>query len=195
MRKLTYSMLCFCALLGMAGCAGQTYYDDPTESRTLVFPNTDMPKTMDAAEKILEQMHFSISQMDASTGTLVTNPLSGAQFFEFWRKDAANSKSMAESSLHTLRRSVTLEFSKAGTGVSAQCHVLTERLNIPNREVAGHSRAYSLLTESSEAMPTMQLSQSQKDQMAWVPLGYDPDLAQSILFHIETEITEITPSK
>jgi hypothetical protein len=61
--------------------------------------------------------------------------------------------------------------------------------------VAGHSQAYGMHTESSPSMPTMRLSQSQKDQMAWVPLGYDPDLAQSILFHIETEITEITPSK
>ncbi|MCP4454072.1 MAG: hypothetical protein GY809_21645, partial [Planctomycetes bacterium] len=177
------------------GCDGQTYYADPAESRTLTFPNTDVPKTMDAAEKILERMHFTISQMDTSTGRLVTNPLSGAQFFEFWRMDAANSKSMAESSLHTLRRSVSLEFSETGTGVSTQCHVLTERLNVPNREIAGHSRAYSMLTESSDIEPTMKLSQSQKDQMAWVPLGYDPDLAQSILFRIETELTEITPSQ
>jgi hypothetical protein len=195
MRKLTYQMLCFCTLMGMAGCAGQTYYADPSENQAITFPNTDMGKTMDAAEKILEQMHFTISQMDRSTGTLATNPLSGAQFFEFWRKDAVNSKSMAESSLHTLRRSVTLEFSEQGTGILAKCHVLTERLNVPNREVAGHSRAYSMLTESSALEPTMQLSQSQKEQMAWVALGYDPDLAQFILFHIETELTEITTSQ
>ncbi|NQV35939.1 MAG: hypothetical protein HQ515_24825, partial [Phycisphaeraceae bacterium] len=139
--------------------------------------------------KILEQMHFSIKQMDTSKGNLATNPLPGAQFFEFWRKDAVNSESLAESSLHSLRRSVTLEFSEQETGTLAQCHVLTERLNVPNREIAGYSRAYGLHTESSASMPTMRLSQSQKDQMAWVPLGYDPDLAQAILHRIETEIT------
>ncbi len=195
MRRLTYQMLCFGALMGMIGCAGQTYYADPTRRQAVTFSNTDMTRAMDAAEKILGQMHFTISQMDRSTGTLVTNPLPGAQFFEFWRKDAVNARSMAESSLHTLRRSVTLEFSEEATDVLALCHVLTERLNVPNRDVAGHSRAYGMLTESSPSMPTLRLSQSQKDQMAWIPLGYDRDLAQSILFHIETEITVITASQ
>lgn len=189
MRKATDWMLCFCTLMTMAGCAGQTYYADPKQSQAMTFPDTDMLETMNAAEKIIEQMHFTVSQMDTSKGILATNPLPGAQFFEFWRKDAANSRSLAESSLHSLRRSVTLEFSEQGTGTLAQCHVLTERLNVPNREIAGYSRAYGLHTESSASTPTMRLSQSQKNQMAWVPLGYDPDLAQSILTHIETEIT------
>lgn len=184
-------MLCFCTVMMMAGCAEQAYYPDPEQSQAVTLPNTDMLEVMNVAEKILEQMHFTISQMDMSKGTLATNPLPGAQFFEFWRKDAVNSASLAESSLHTLRRSVTLDFSEQETGILARCHALTERLNVPNREIAGHSRAYGLLTESSASVPTMRLSQSQKDQMAWVPLGYDPDLAQSILFHIETELAEI----
>ena len=188
-------MLCFCTGMTIAGCAGQTYYLDPNQSQTMTFPSTDRLETMDVAQKILGQMHFTISQMDTSKGTLATNPLPGAQFFEFWRKDAVNSKSLVESSLHTLRRSVTLEFSEQGAGTLARCQVLTERLSVPNRQVAGHSRAHGLLTESSQSRPTMQLSQSQKDQMAWLPLGYDPDLAQFILLHIETEITEITSSQ
>jgi len=194
MKKLNHRMLCFCALMGMAGCAGQTYQTDPKQSQTMTFPGTDMLKTMDAAEKILGRMHFTIRHMDPSTGTVATNPLSGAQFFEFWRKDAVNSSSLAESSLHTMRRSVTLEFSEEGAGVLAQCLVLTERLSVPSRHVAGHSRAYGLLTESSPTVPTMELSQSQKDQMAWISLGYDPDLGQSILSQIETELTQIATS-
>lgn len=188
-------MLCFCTGMTIAGCAGQTYYPDPNQSQAMTFPSTDMSETMDVAQEILGQMHFTLSQMDTSRGILTTNPLPGAQFFEFWRKDAVNSKSLAESSLHTLRRSVTLEFSEQGSGTLVRCRVLTERLSVPNRQVAGHSRAYGMLTESSQSIPTMQLSQSQKDQMAWIPLGYDPDLAQLILLHIETEITEITSSQ
>lgn len=195
MRELTHRMLWLCALMGMAGCAGQTYYSDPNLSQTATFPHTDVVGSMYAAEKVLGQMHFTISQMDTSKGILTTNPLSGAQFFEFWRKDAANANSLTESSLHTMRRSVILEFSEQGTDTSAQCRVLTERLSVPNRQIAGHSRAYGLLTESSPTMPTMRLSQSQKDMMAWIPLGYDPDLAQSILNLIETELTKDTTSQ
>lgn len=185
-------MLCFCALATLAGCSGQTYYSDPQQSQAMTFPNTNTLETMHIAEKILGQMHFSIHQMDTSTGTLDTNPLSGAQFFEFWRKDAANSKSLTDSSLHTLRRSVRLDFTEQDSSTVVTCHVLTERLSLPSREIAGHSSAYSMLTDGTPSAPTMQLSQTQKDQMAWISLGYDPDLAQSILYHIETELTEMT---
>jgi hypothetical protein len=195
MRILTQWMLCLCALASMAGCAGQTYYSDPQQSQAMTFPNTNTPQTMRMAEKILGQMHFTIRQMDFSTGTLATNPLSGAQFFEFWRKDAVNCKSLTDSSLHTLRRSVTLEFTEQDAGTMVTCHVLTERLSVPSREVAGQSSAYGILTESSPSRPTMKLSTEQKNQMAWVSLGYDPDLAQSILYHIETELTEMTTSE
>lgn len=195
MRKLIHPILCCCVLVGLVGCAGQTYYADLDESQTLTFASADANEAMAAAEKILRQMHFTVSQMDATTGTLTTNPLLGAQFFEFWRKDAANSTRLAESSLHTLRRTVMLEFSEEDTGTSAECRVLTERLSVPNRQVAGHSSAYGVLTESSASMPTLRLSESQKENMAWVPLGHDPDLAQFILFHIETELTRFASSQ
>ncbi len=84
-----------------------------------------------------------------------------------------------------------LEFAEQDAGTLVTCHVLTERLNVPGRDIAGHSSAYGMLTESSPSMPTMRLSSEQKAQMAWVSLGYDPDLAQSILYHIETELTEM----
>ncbi len=195
MRTLTQWILCSCALASMAGCSGQTYYSDPQQSQAMTFPNTNTLQAMRMAERILGQMHFTIRQMDGSTGKLATNPLSGAQFFEFWRKDAVNSRSLTESSLHTLRRSVTLEFTEQDASTMVTCHVLTERLNVPNREIAGHSSAYGILTESSPSAPSMRLSPEQKDQMAWVSLGYDPDLAQSILYHIETELTEMTTSE
>jgi hypothetical protein len=177
------------------GCAEQAYYADPQQSQAMTFANTDKDRAMHAAEHILGQMHFTISQLDTNTGILTTNPLSGAQFFEFWRKDAASSSSLAESSLHTIRRSITLEFSEEGTSTVARCHALTERLSVPNREVSGHSRAYSALTDSSDSIPTMRMDQAQKDDMAWISLGYDPDLAQSILYHIETELTDISGPK
>jgi len=195
MNKMTPWSLNFFALIILSGCTEQAYYADPELSQAMTFPNTDTAKAMCVAETILGQMHFNISQMDTDSGIITTHPLSGAQFFEFWRKDAVTSKSLSESSLNTLQRSVTLEFSEQGTSTVVKCHVLTERLNVPNRDISGHSRAYGMLTESSASVPSMRLSQTQKDQMAWVPLGYDPDLAQSILYHIETELTEITTSK
>ena len=195
MKDLIHRMLCLCVLAGLTGCAGQTYYADLAQSESMTFASADVPATMAAAEKILGQMHFTVRQMDRSTGALATNPLPGAQFFEFWRKDAANRTRLAESSLHSIRRSVILEFFEEDTGTSAQCQVLTERLSVPNRQVAGHSRAYGVLTESSASMPTMRLSESQKDNMTWIPLGHDPDLAQLILFHIETELTAFASSQ
>ncbi len=64
MRKLTHWMLCFCTVMMMAGCAEQAYYPDPEQSQAVTLPNTDMLEVMSVAEKILEQMHFTISQMD-----------------------------------------------------------------------------------------------------------------------------------
>ncbi|MCF7974702.1 MAG: hypothetical protein K9N55_12870 [Phycisphaerae bacterium] len=195
MKKRIQRVLFFCVLMSITGCEEQAYYTDAQGSQALTFPNTNRIEAMQAAEHILGQMHFTISELDTATGTLTTNPLPGAQFFEFWRKDAASSTSLVESSLHTIRRSVTLEFSEQDTSTVARCLVLTERLNVPNRDVTGHSRANSVLTETSSSIPTMRLDQAQKDGMDWVSLGYDPDLAQSILYHIETELTDITSSK
>jgi hypothetical protein len=126
-------------------------------------------------------MHFTLRRVDTENGHILTHPISGAQFFEFWRKDAVGSFNQFESTLHTIRRTVELTFTPVNNSTQIVCIVHTERLNLPGRETASPNQAYQMLTESTPIVQTVKLSPYQEQGMVWVPLGQDAELANTIL--------------
>lgn len=146
--------------------------------------NTPLDQAMQIAESALSEMHFTLHRIDTENGRILTHPLSGAQFFEFWRKDAVGSFNQIESTLHTVRRTAELTFTPVNNGTHIICTVHTERLNLPSRETAGPNQAYQILTESSPIVQTVKFSPDQTRGMVWVPLGEDTELANAILRNI-----------
>ncbi len=183
----------FLALVLLAGCAAQQRSQAEAGVRTEQVCVGDVEKAaaMQAAEEVLAGMHFTIEKADAETGLIRTRPLSGAQFFEFWRKDSVGGHNKAEANLHTIRRTVELNISKDGEATCIGCNARTQRLNLPEYEGSSSARAYAMFSESSASLQRMRLRSDQRTGVAWVDLGRDARLEAEVLERIEKRISEI----
>jgi len=183
-RSCAVALLAACLVL--AGCAA------PQAQRPAPLTLADLGKAqaMDLAEQVLRDMHFAIDKLDVGAGLLRTRPLSGAQFFEFWRRDNATPRATAEASLHSLRRTVEMRFEPGSGGLRVACDVQVERLSIPEMEIGGMAQAASLYTASDASLQRLQLNAEQARNMAWIALGPDPELEQAILDRLQAKITQ-----
>ncbi|OHB67789.1 MAG: hypothetical protein A2Y76_14495 [Planctomycetes bacterium RBG_13_60_9] len=162
-------------------------------------------QVMQAADEVLTGMHFSIEKLDVDQGVIRTRPLRGAQFFEFWRSDNASTFACEEANLQAIRRSVELQVRRepvdrrreaggadglqpAASSLRVQCDVSVQRLSLPGNEVASVSQAYQIHTRSTPIQQRLQVNARQRQTMAWVDMGRDPDLAARILQRIERRI-------
>jgi hypothetical protein len=161
------------------GCASQPPAYQTAEPLRL--QGVPYAQVFDAAEETLDRMRFAIEKCDAEQGLIRTEPLRGAQFFEFWRNDNAGWSNVAEANLHTVRRSVELRVTQQAGLVCVACDVSIQRLSLPENEVASISQAYRMHSRSSTVMQRLQLSPQQRRGVAWIDLGQDSRLAARIL--------------
>ena len=57
-----------------------------TTDKPLCFAQNDKQKVFNACEKVLKDMNFTIDKLDIDNSYVSTNPLSGGELLEFWRK-------------------------------------------------------------------------------------------------------------
>lgn len=179
----------FCGLIGLlllAGCA--TAPKPASEDGSVNILDTSMDEAMAAAEAALTRMQFVVEKADLDQGVIRTKPLTGAQFFEFWRSDNVGPADTLQANLHTLRRSVELRLRPQGNQVRIDCRVHVERLSLPANEIASISQAYRLHSGSSATIQRLELEPEQRDRLAWMDQGDDPALAERILQRIARRI-------
>ncbi|MFZ0034642.1 MAG: hypothetical protein WAK60_06610 [Sedimentisphaerales bacterium] len=193
MNKLKSSLFTACAaFLFLAGCA-EPYRNETVDQ--ICPAGLDKQQAMQITEDVLAKMNFTIAKSDANLGVIKTRPLTGAQFFEFWRKDNVGVFNSAEANLHSIRRTAELNIQQQGTQLCIHCSVNTQRLHLPEREIRSRARAYEMFSQSGPTRPTLKLNPRQKEGMAWVDLGNDPKLATVILKQIEGKITKTQKGK
>ena len=194
-RLCMYTLMTF-ALIA-AGCAQQP----PARPGVKVQDNTlyieqsrgiGKADTMDVAEDILAEMHFTIEKADIDSGVIRTRPLPGAQFFEFWRSDNVGGENSLAANLHTIRRTVELNISQRDGELCLGCDVRVQRLSIPERQLSSSFRVYQLFSESNPSLQRLTLNPEQQEEMAWIDLDNDTRLAAEILKRIEARIVRRT---
>lgn len=183
---------CMCAIavwaLAFAGCARQQQI--PIIGPISV-PDIGTSDTMEVAEDVLAEMHFEIEKADIPTGYIRTRPLPAAQFFEFWRSDNVGSKNSMLANLHTIRRTVVLDVSDENGLLQIDCHVLVQRLSLPEREVSSSARIYGMHTRSSPTLQKLSFDFGQTRDAAWISLDDDKELAAEILRRIAERIDRL----
>ncbi|MBN1127237.1 MAG: hypothetical protein JXA82_19710 [Sedimentisphaerales bacterium] len=160
-------------------------------STPLTITTMQKAPAMEVAQGILRDMQFDVEKFDVDRGMIRTRPLSGAQFFEFWRQDNATPLATAESSLHSLRRTVELLFTTESDEVIITCTIQVKRLSIPEMEIAGMTQAASLYTHSDASLQQLRLNAEQARNMAWIDLGRDPALERRILTRILAKVKQL----
>jgi hypothetical protein len=178
-------------LLALAGCVAPPAPEGPT-SVILHIPDRDA--FLDETIALLRLYDFPPDTFDRERGRIVTRPATSAQWFEFWRVDARGGYNFLESSLHTMRRIVTIEFDAlppdevasslpSDAQPAAPPHpyrvtvtVRKERLSQPERQVTTTSGALGIY---HPRVPTAAgLRGERVARVQWVPLGRDPLLEE-----------------
>ncbi len=188
-------VLLICALMA-AGCA------QPSARPKVIVQGSDLyieqeqrietDDLIEVAEDVLTGMHFTIEKADVKSSLIRTRPLSGAQFFEFWRSDNVGADNTLAANLHTIRRTVTLDISQQNRELHIGCEVQAQRLSLPQRQVSSSARVYGMFSQSSRSLQRLKLNPEQKREMAWIDLGRDSRLEAEILKRIETQILRRT---
>lgn len=186
MRKLCLVLLMLSAGIFLPGCA-QTYTVAP-EPKCL--SGIDLDTAMKASELALVRMNFVIDKADANLAIMTTRPMSGAQFFEFWRKDNVGGYNNAMSNMHSIQRTVELGFTGKQGEICIVCKVQMERLSIPEKDIDSAGRVYSIFSRSGDTKQNLAINEKQREKMQWIDIGRDYGLESVILKRIDKEIAK-----
>jgi hypothetical protein len=139
----------------------------------------DQPTAMNAAQRVLEDMHFVIEKADVEAGYISTRPLPAGQFFEFWRSDTVGCANFAENNLHSVTRTAEINMTEREGAVCIECTVDTRRLSLPSETISGTG-------------PTpLKLKPQQRKAAVWMDIGPDHELQARILDRIGTQLKEM----
>jgi len=145
-------------LFGMAWAVGCQPKPVPlAEAR--VTADEDFNAVWEASMEVLRQYRFTPDRTDPREGLIVTFPLLGKQWFEFWRADASEPDDVIESSLHTIYRTATVSIrphepaaaSAPALGkYSATVEVRVSRSVRPAAQVNSTSEAFEMFLHPAE---------------------------------------------
>jgi hypothetical protein len=184
MRKLCLVLLMLSAVVLLQGCAQK--YNVAPESKCL--SGIDLDTAMKASELALVRMNFVIDKADANLAIMTTRPMSGAQFFELWRKDNVGGYNTALASLHSIQRTVELGFAGKQGEICIVCKVKVERLSIPEKDIDSAGRVYSMFSRSRDTRQNLAINETQREKMEWIDIGRDYGLESVILKRIDKQI-------
>ena len=92
----------FLAAVLLAGCAN--YTKPVATAEPLTVRERNFEAVWQAAQDVLTDYNFRLERLDRREGLIVTEPLTGQQAWEFWRRDAVTPYALAESTLQTIYR-------------------------------------------------------------------------------------------
>lgn len=99
------TLLLLCGGVFLAGCQAPAQPSGPTE---IVLQLRDYDAFVDASLSLLRRYEFPPDRVDRTRGLIISRPATSAQWFEWWRVDAPGGYHLLESSLITVRRTVTV---------------------------------------------------------------------------------------
>ena len=169
-------------LFFVAGCASRTEVAAPGP---LCGQDVTLAEAMEAGEDVLGRLRFPISKYDSDAALIRTGPYEGAHFFEFWRMDDASVYDRAYSNVHSIRRIVELNFAEKNGQLCISCRVDMQRLSLPEEDVSGSEKTFTLFSSSEETKQSLRLNEDQQKGMAWLDIGQDNRLAAKIIKKIE----------
>jgi len=165
--------------VGQAGCSRPV---PPETATTSEINESDREYLWDATLSVLRKMDFQPDRQDRAQGVITTLPTTSKQWHEPWRQDVKGGYELAQASLHTIRRQVTVRFVREGAWrVDVQVDVY--RLNVPESQITSASSA---IQSFSGVLPTTEGTYLGGEQAArdWTFLYRDGAMEARILNRI-----------
>lgn len=177
------SLLLLGAAVTAAGCATVA---SGRFSNPMTFTETDAETVEHVARRVLMELRFGIVYPESSEGRVTTDALTGASWFEFWRKDTIGRVQSLESSLHTIRRRATVSISPKDRGSQVFVKVVKERKSAPGLGPESMAETFNIYgIEDTDLMRQNELAPTTYE---WVDMGRDELLEQDILERILTNL-------
>lgn len=176
----------------LAGCQAPPQPEGATD---LVVRIADREAFFDDTLTRLREADFPPRYADRAEGVVIAGPTTSGQWFEWWRVDAPGAYQSLESSLSTIRRTVTVRLSPADGGAAAagggelgggpyrlSVQVDKERYSAPERQA---TTALGAMAIYNERLPTTEgLRNARSVGEHWIPLGRDALLEAHLLDRI-----------
>jgi hypothetical protein len=154
------------ACLGVAGCPGYTEPTGPQPQLTRAEQNFNA--VWQASQDVLRKYYFNIDRQDRRAGVITTLPLTGKQWFEFWRHDSIGTDAVVESTFQTIRREVQISIRPTKPG--ADTFTAMVEVNV-SRSDGGMPQ----LTSTSEAMHLFELGGEDRMRQRYLASGGDEE--------------------
>jgi hypothetical protein len=203
------SMIVFTMLVN-SGCRAPLQPEGPTE---IVMSVRNYDAFVDSTLSVLRRWDFPADRVNREMGIIVSEPATSGQWFEPWRIDAPGAYQKFESSIHTMRRVVTVNLAPVESA-SADAAPMTEsapageierlsdehaarsgnyrvqvrvdklRFSGVERQVTTTSGAMAMYSERTPTVAGQRGVRSREEH--WVLLGRDPLLEERLLKKIAT---------
>ena len=162
-------------------CTGCFYTGRPVESPPGV-ADENFNAAWDAANEVLRKYRFVIDRADRREGVITTYPMIGRHWFEFWRKDAITRRDVAEGTIQTVYRQVTVNIHRQAGSKEylAAVRVLITRSNLTNPQVTSTSEAYDLFRDPGIPRSESLTGLEGPSEGKLSPIGRDENLEQTL---------------
>jgi hypothetical protein len=148
----------------------------------------DFDQLWAACERAARDRGFRVDREDFRGGVMTTQPLISKGAVEFWRRDVVTLPDVAESTLHTMRRTIRFEIKAREDGAyEAAPKVLIERYSVIEhritsatqyREIYALTREEATRTEHRQRNPL--LEQEGIPTFYWYAVGRDGSLEKKL---------------
>ena len=163
-----------------------------TQPAEVTVHNASFDRLWGASEDAARAFGFRLDRQDRRAGVLTTEPVTGKQVFEFWRRDTGNLGETLDNSLDSYRRSIRFRFDRIPGGYAMTPRVIIERYTQAEQPVA--SSVYLGTIYGGRRYPTRGTRETDRGvylpQAYWYATGRDYDLenqiAQDVLKRIES---------
>jgi hypothetical protein len=192
-------------LIGMlAGCSSGSRYsmepattqpsywmEQPGSSRVA---SADFDRLWAACQDVARDYLFKLDREDYRGGILTTQPMVSGQWFEPWRGDVRTSYDRDESSLATIRRTITFQFERtAGDSWEVTPKVLVERQAMAERRISSAAiyRQVFTLPRSAQMQPSGSREADQGiylPQRYWYPLRRDAEFERVLAAEVQKRL-------
>jgi hypothetical protein len=143
---------------------------------------------IEASVGVLRDYGFAIDRQDYRYGLVTSRPLVAPTIFEFWRPTNTSTDQMLEATLNNQRRIVRIRLHPisrpldVGTEYQVSVQVQLQRLQQPLRTLNGSTRGNAIVSRLS-SVPA-EWADRGITRAYWLADGYDPLLAERILYDI-----------
>jgi len=136
--------------------------------------------------EVLRKYDFTIDRTDRRAGVITTLPLTGQQWWEFWRGDAATRRDLAESTIQTIYREAKVTIlpqAEDSDAYRVNVEVQATRADRPSVQVSSTSDAFKLYVIGSETSVLKEdfgARPGRGEESTLDPLGRDTALEQEL---------------